>query len=355
MSDHSEISPSMFHRIRQCPGSVQASRGIPEPEAGEAAVRGTRIHEMAEEMLNCGFVADVSGIDHRDLDLCSAYAKYVRDIAHNYSDPQILVEQRVELGDWIPGGKGSCDAIVISQSAREMHIIDLKTGSNPVSADCDQLWLYALGALDTVRCNANQIYLTIYQPGNINRHGPITPTELYDFGLDVRRVAAEALSPNPPLRPSESACQYCRAAPTCPALHNQNLATVGGDFDQLPAVDALTEEQLATVILRKAEVEKWLRAVWKHGVDKAREGHPIRGTKLVEGRATRRWKADAAEALYDVIGDEAFEKKLIGVTAADKLAGKDIVDALTEKHGSPTLVGEDDPRPALGNVADDFD
>ena len=75
----------------------------------------------------------------------------------------------------------------------------------------------------------------------------------------------------------------------------------------------------------------------------------------MEGRATRRWKADAAEALEDVLGDEAFEKKLIGVTAADKLAGKDIVNALTEKHGSPTLVGEDDPRPALGNVADDFD
>ena len=37
MSEHSEISPSMFSRVRQCPGSVQASRGIPEPEAGEAA------------------------------------------------------------------------------------------------------------------------------------------------------------------------------------------------------------------------------------------------------------------------------------------------------------------------------
>ena len=63
----------------------------------------------------------------------------------------------------------------------------------------------------------------------------------------------------------------------------------------------------------------------------------------------------ALAILADHLGDDAYEKKLIGVTAADALLGKELVDAMTEKRGSPTLAGLDDKRPALTNAIDDFD
>ena len=43
------------------------------------------------------------------------------------------------------------------------------------------------------------------------------------------------------------------------------------------------------------------------------------------------------------------------MTQADAMLGKELVDALTEKQGTPTLVDLDDKRPALSNAIDDFD
>ncbi|MEL0087746.1 MAG: DUF2800 domain-containing protein, partial [Halieaceae bacterium] len=75
----------------------------------------------------------------------------------------------------------------------------------------------------------------------------------------------------------------------------------------------------------------------------------------VEGRAVRRFTKAGKEALIELVGDQAFEKKLIGVTAADALVGKDMVDAMTQKVGTPTVVGLEDSRPAITNAIDDFD
>lgn len=349
-SDHSLISPSMFFRVRLCPGSVLATKDIPEPPANPAAERGTAIHLAGEDILLFG--SALSDIDQEGMKLAHDYADYVRGVAAQYDDyADLYVELKVDLDQWIPNGRGSADAVVFDARSGHLHIIDLKTGAAPVNPDGDQLRLYALGAMAIVDSPVKHVWLHIYQANNIGIHEITDPGELEDYGREVKAIAERALQPGAPFNPSDAACKWCRFAPQCPALHTEMVAIAEGDFDNLPAIDSLTDEQIAKVVLNKAAVEKWLRRVYDHAADRARAGNPVHGTKLVEGKSRRVWLPDAEEQLKDY--PDAWEQKLIGITAADKVFGKGFVDRLTRKEPyRPQVVGLDDKRPAIESLSD---
>lgn len=349
MSDHSLISPSMLQRMFQCPGSVLASVGYPDTSS-PAAEHGTMLHGIAEEVLRIGFT-DASTLEASDWEMVQNYCAYVKE----YAGPgaHLYVEHNVSLEQYVTDMRGSIDALIVSDEA--IHVIDLKTGQFGVYAsDNPQLMAYALGATDEFDGWAKEIYVHIWQPGNVN-HFHVSEEELTKFSERLVASADIALAPNAPRNPSEDACRYCKAAPECPALYKDQLAIVGGDFTDLTDPEKLTDEQIATVVLNKARVEKWMKSVWTHALDRHNRNQPLEGVKVVEGRAMRKFTKEGKEALVSYLGDEAYEKKVIGVTAADKLLGKELVDAMTVKVGSPTLAGLDDTRPALTNAIDDFD
>ena len=58
-------------------------------------------------------------------------------------------------------------------------------------------------------------------------------------------------------------------------------------------------------------------------------------------------------------GFDPYEKKLLGITAMQKLLGKSRFDELLAAYiekpqGKPTLVPESDKRPAMNNAKSDF-
>jgi len=366
--EHSEISPSMLHRIMgedACTASVQASRGIEEGPANPAAMQGDAYHRAAESCLRTGFEPDED-----DAPMLQPYLDYISEVCASLRDPTLLVEQRVSLERWVPGMFGTADAIVFGlgrqSGAYELHVVDLKTGRHPVRAEANpQLMAYALGAM----CEAGRgtlvarrkfrpewVLLHICQPSLAeSSECAIEPTELYAFGDELARAAAEALGPSPVFRPSESNCRWCRAAPTCSALHRQMVATIGGDFDDLPDPDAMTDEALATVVLRRAEVERWMKRLCEYAVQRVQAGTPIAGTKLVEGAARRRWNDDALEQLRSIYGSEVVREQLISITEAEKVIGKKMTSRYTSTvQFAPKLVGLDDKRPAIEPAAEDF-
>jgi hypothetical protein len=349
MSDHSLISPSMLHRMFQCPGSVLASEGILDT-ASPAAERGTLIHGMAEEMLRIGFTdaTDLTAEEHKHL---TDYCRYVKELI----DPaaHLYVEETVSLEGYVPGMRGTVDALIVGDG--QIHCVDLKTGQHPVSsADNPQLLAYALGAVAKYDAWEKDIYVHIWQNGKVDETH-VSLLELNRFAKALTEVGEVALKEGASRHPSDDACRYCKAAPECPALYRQQLEVVQGDFADLPDAEKLTDEQIATVVLNRSKVEKWMKQVNTHALDRANRGEPVAGTKVVEGRAVRRWTSEGKAALVDHLGDDAFEQKLIGVTQASAVLGKELVDAMTEKRGSPTLAGLDDKRPALTNAIDDFD
>ena len=213
MSDHSLISPSMLHRMFQCPGSVLASDGVPDTSS-PAAERGTLIHGMAEEMLRIGFTdaTDLTAEEHQQL---MSYCRYVKDRVA--PDAHLYIEEVVDLNAYVPGMRGSVDALIVGED--EIHVIDLKTGQHPVAcADNPQLLAYALGAAANFDGFEKQIYVHIWQGGS-GDESHVSLLELNRFAKALTEVGEVALKEGASRHPSDDACRYCKAAPECPALY----------------------------------------------------------------------------------------------------------------------------------------
>lgn len=358
MSDHSEISPSMLYRILgpdACLASVQAQASLPEAErnkGGAAADRGTRIHEVAAAILEGTPIPH--DLDDDDMTIAGDYVEYVQGILSTYDSPSLFVEQKLSMDQWVTDMRGTADAIIYADG--DLHIIDLKTGSVLVSPDDNpQLKAYALGALEFIGEPVERVFMSIFQPGNGALADQTTPDDLYEFGHELSLAGMNAYFSNPDFNPTEKNCQYCDAAPKCPALYQQTLEVARNDLDVLPSVELMTDDQIALVIEKRNLVEGWMRQVQKYAQERAEHGNAIPGTKLVEGRTVRQWTAEAEDELVQHLGDKAYNKKLIGLGEAEKLVGKELVSELTFKPaGKPTVVPVSDKRPEVANVLDDL-
>lgn len=355
---HHPMGPSAAARWMQCPGSVELTKDIKD-EGSPYALEGTAAHTLGEICLSekCG-TYDVEGYTDEMRDHIQGYVDYVFGIADGV---RVFVEQELNLSCVIPEGMGTADAILIKGDV--LHIMDLKYGMVEVSPDRNhQLMIYAIGALDAITkkgIHVDEVVLHIYQPrAGGAKAWSTTPADLRIFARDVRKAADLCLEDDAPLNPSEKACEWCRAKATCPALYQKSLELVGGDFDVLPSVESLTDEQIKLVLTNKSLIEKWLKAIEASVFSRIEHGETLEGFKMVEGRSIRKWSDSAESVLAKLLGDAAFENKLIGITAAEKALGKKQLAELgiTEKPpGKPTLVPDTDKRPALPQIANDFD
>jgi hypothetical protein len=109
------------------------------------------------------------------------------------------------------------------------------------------------------------------------------------------------------------------------------------------------------ILDNKKLIESFLNAVENKTFERLLKGEKIPGYKIVEGRSNRKWIDDAEAKLIEKLGDEAFEKSLIGITAAEKKLNKKEVNDLTYKpSGKLTMAPESDKRPAVTSIIDDF-
>jgi hypothetical protein len=131
--------------------------------------------------------------------------------------------------------------------------------------------------------------------------------------------------------------------------------------DALVPVNKLTDEQLRFALDNKKLIISWLEAVEDYVTEKVNAGETFSGYKLVAGRSLRQWadETTAEKVLTETLGEAAYEpRKLLSVAKAEKALGKNktlLNELVIKPEGKPTLVPEDDPRPAFGASAADFD
>ena len=358
MLKHAKLSPSAAARWMTCPGSVALTADMPDTTTIYAQ-EGTKAHDLAEQCLSQKVDAlHFAGEDYDEsmLMYVQSYLDYVRTLKHKSS--RLYVEKRLSLQKWVPGGFGTCDAILLDKRKRQLHIIDLKYGMNKVDVENNsQLYMYALGAVDKVLEHIDSVTIHIVQP-RINYYGSeeIPLDKLHAFGVKAKKAANLCFTDNAPLNPSEKACEWCKAKATCPALYEHSLKVVGDDFTPI-AVEKMTDAQLKLVLDNKTLIDKWLKSVESHIMGKLTSGETFAGYKLVEGRSIRKYTADAENILSKMLGDTAYQNKLIGITDAEKLIGKKQFSELniTQKPpGKPTIVADTDKRPAITSTLDDF-
>jgi hypothetical protein len=376
MEEHSPLGASGSNCWLNCAGSYWAQKDIPD-KSSVFAYEGTCCHELAEICLankiaarrRIGLPLHINKdfiVTSEMADYAQTYIDYVRSVGGVQE-----YEQKVSYSDWVPDGFGTADVIATVDDT--LYVIDLKYGKGvKVFAEHNpQGMLYALGALNerAVFQDFKKVVIVIHQPRLEHlSEWSITPKTLYTWAEWVKERAALCLEPDAPRTPGEKQCQWCRAKATCPALAKQTEDSLLVHFEDMttkepPAPGNLTDQQLQTVLEHKTMIEKWLKAVEQHVVGRFESGFNFPGWKMVEGRSNRKWADEdkAEKLLRKLLGaEDAYKKKLLTAPAAEKALGKEdkyrIKDLIVKPEGKPTLVPEEDKRPALvGITADDFD
>lgn len=353
---HAKLSPSAAERWMTCPGSVVLSDGMPN-KSSAFAEEGTQAHALAEMLLTkqAGVLDTPFGM----FDYVMVYVDHVRNLAG-----QLHIEQRVWVNDQV---YGTADAVVWQPEAKHLHIVDLKYGAG-VAVEVHgnlQLKIYALATLLTFKYPATKVTATIVQPRCPHTDGPIRSAtydvvDLLDFHADLEEAVARVgqaqsapidMWPYDMLQPSEKGCRWCLAAPKCPALKQKAQTLAKQVFAPGLPYDA---NALAETLDFLPILEGWIKNTREFAYDQAEKGHSIPQWKLVEKRATRKWRDDGevAQALSAAIDPASlYERKLITPAAAEKLLPKEqrgLLDELTVKESSGhTLVHESDKRPAI--------
>lgn len=384
--EHALLSASGAHRWMSCTPSARLEEKYGEPDKPSAyAAEGTVAHEMAELYLRKDILQELDDATFNDKlaalmdseyfnnEMFEEVPKYVDYCEEQYRaaqtetpDAAILIEQKVDLTQWIPEAFGSNDCIIITDG--HMEVIDLKYGKGiPVSATANkQLMLYALGAYAkySILYDIQSISLTIVQPrlNNISTWN-ITVVDLLNWGeKEVKPRALIAFEGKGELVPGEH-CRFCKVKNRCRALMEENMKIAQHEFAE---PDLLSDKEIADILQKAPQLIEWINSITTYAQEQAiSNGKNWPGFKLVEGRATRKWldenRVEEILRANNFGTDEIFEMKLKGLTAMQKLLGKQRFEALlgdiiTRPQGKPTLVPIDDKRPALGteDAVNDF-
>jgi hypothetical protein len=399
---HALCSASSAERWLNCPGSVAMSLQVPEPPPSVYALEGTQMHELCEKLLAPCLIKynenkdrpNISPVYTKDFAEAVNYPPEMRDYADEFVDliwTQVLVHQpkKVCLEEKVILDKpremfGTADLFYgfNHKGKKVLAIYDIKYGKGKVvEADSPQLIFYALAVQATYhKVKFDEFWLYVFQPraehseGALRRHilKQKEAVTWLDTFLDGATKALTMVNQpdNLELKAGEH-CLFCAAKPVC-KVHAEYLNNKAGlDFTDEPAVlvpaiinqryeikNFMSDEQISKLLTHRKEIEKFLSALVEYAINRAQEGDPISGWKVVEGRSIRKWNDSSTwvgTELQSLGISNPWDKKLRGIGSIERelkdLGNKkpsEMIEILITKTNPPkSLVPEDDPRPAI--------
>lgn len=339
---HALLGASSAARWIACPPSARLTENM-EGGSSKYAEEGTKAHEACEHALRYKLKKWEDG---KPFDLLTdwaqwsmptemfnaacRYTSFIYDLWVGFtSRPSVFIEQEVNVEQWVPGGFGTCDCLLIGDGV--LHIVDFKYGQGvPVSCENNpQLMYYALGAyaLFAATDEIQTVRMSIVQP-RIQEE-----PETFEMPLaDLLNWAEKTLQPAAMLAwegkgnfaPGEKQCRFCKAYPTCRAWQDKYGDLAG--FEPLPQPATLSDKELGEWLRKLVGLADYARDLEEYAQQALLDGHQIPGWKLVEGRSTRKWSdQDAAFRQMQAAGiDEAmlYTRTPISLTVAEKMIGK---------------------------------
>ena len=370
MGKHALLSASSAHRWMNCPPSAQLCANR-EDKGSEYAQEGTDAHSLCEYKLKsllgmkaANTTANLSFYDE-EMEMCAnEYVAYISEIVERVKttckDPVVLVEQRLDFSKYVPEGFGTGDCAIVADGT--LYVVDFKYGRGvEVSAlENPQMMCYALGALELFDgiYDITSVCMTIFQPRRENISVfTMSTTDLYQWAEEtLAPIAKLAYRGEGEFKAGEH-CRFCKVKATCRKRAEYNLQLAKYDFE-MPAT--LEDAEIAAILAKADELSAWAADVKEYALQQALSGVEYDGWKVVEGRANRKYtNEDAAADAVTAAGYDPYEKKVLGITAMEKLLGKkkfaDILGSLVEKpQGKPVLVPLTDKRPPMNTAAEDF-
>lgn len=374
---HATLSASGAKKWINCPGSVQMESQF-EDSTSAYAEEGTTAHALGEAKLRLA-LKEITRVQYHKLikplnitedmeDYTDGYRDFVLErFNHAKSktkDAILMLEQRLDFSDWVPGGFGTGDVVIIGDEV--MEIIDLKYGKGvSVSAeDNPQLKLYALGAMSeySLIYDIGVVVMTIYQPRTDNVNSDtIMVEELLMWGDEVKEKAQIAHGGTGACN-SGKHCDdgFCKARAVCRAYADERSKMATYDFAK---PTTLLDDEIAEIIDLAEKLASWCKIVKDYALEQALKGTKYPGFKLVEGRSNRTYidEKQVSDTLKELgyTDHNIYNIKLKGITDMEKLLGKkDFTSTLgsliIKPQGAPTLVKSEDKRAELNSAQEDF-
>lgn len=312
--------------------------------------------------------AEREGLDWKEM-AQTVYENYCRLVYEAYlgaklKDPnaELLIEARLKLSEFIPGGFGSSDAVLIYSDTLEVFDLKYGKGVKVYAEENAQMMCYALGAWAGPGefYNIDRIRMTIIQPRLKHESSwEMSAYDLLDWAHHTLKPAADLAYTGKGEQVPGDHCRFCKVAAQCKALKEYATAL---PTDSDPTLMTLAD--VAALLPRFAAVKSWMASVEDYALDKALEGENVPGFKIVEGRSVRKI-SNTGEAIQRLqkagIEPVSYLKpaELKTLTDLEKTLTKKgftaiLGDLVIKPEGKPTLVEEADPRPALSRAAKDF-
>lgn len=367
---HAVLSASASHRWLNCPPSARLCENY-DDKSSDYAAEGTDAHALCEYKLKNALGIEATDPTenltwyNEEMNECAeGYAAYILELVEKAkqtcSDPVVLIEQRVDFSRWVPEGFGTADCIVIADGV--MNVVDYKHGKGVevCAAENPQMMLYALGALEIFDgiYDIDEIYMTIYQPRKSNISvSVIEKDELLEWAQNGLIYRAKLAFEGKGDYQCGEWCRFCKAKTECRERAAANMELARYEF-QKPAL--LNDDEIAEILGKIDELTAWASDIKEYALKQAINGKEWTGWKLVEGRSNRKYVNDNAVAkIVEAAGFDPYEHKVLGITAMQKMLGKAkfnelLGDFIEKPQGKPTLVPENDKRPAINTAKNDF-
>jgi hypothetical protein len=390
---HSPYGPSSAERWLNCPASIRATRGMPDTDS-DWSTEGTAGHTLSEwarledkpTSYWLGEKIQVEQVDGTtvevkvDSEMVTAIQEFVDYV--NQFDGEHHVEVRVYYKEYVPDGFGTLDHATLA--AMIARITDLKYGKGvQVFAEWnEQLLCYALGVLlewDWLY-GFKKFILTIHQPrlDHVDTW-EISREDLLKWAKEVLIPGYKrTLDPKAEFNPGEW-CQFCKIKATCRARTEHKFRLLQSEFTNLNELkpsnpDVLENDDLAAVRKHFKEIKAWMAAIDSHIFSELRKGHACGDLKIVDGRSSRVLVGEQKDLVRDFAkhgvskaelyeepslkSPHALEKEVKGLAPllkpkTDKKPAGALAKYVQVVKGKPTIVGGDDPRPAISLRAED--
>lgn len=356
VENHALLSASSAHRWLYCPMLPRLEADYPSRDTVYTQ-EGTSAHELSEiklmyksgkitkrkfNTLTKAFKENSDFYNEEMEEMTELYTDIVMEHLNAYENAEIELEKRVDFSDWVPGGFGTSDVVILADGVIE--IIDLKYGKGmPVSANQNpQMGLYALGAYASYDMvyDFDRIKMTIIQP----RLDSVSSVDIYVEELlywadnVVLPMAAQADAGIGDWNLSEKVLQWSPVAAKLVPRAQENWELIDKYDYQEPVY--LSDEAVAEILDKASAIKKWVESVEAYALKEALSGKEVPGYKIVEGRSNRviTDKDKAIDILQDNgFDDEIFKpKELLAMGALEKLIGKTtFADLLAEVIDKP--------------------
>lgn len=356
---HLPYGGSTADRDINCPGNKIKCADIPPRPAGEAALDGSMKHEIMEictsrmvkpetllghEYKEGGFthVFDEEAFEQVERALAAQ-----EDLFDDLEIDEFLVEPFVQYVVGKSGG--SIDLLGLSDDRKTILVLDHKFGQVVVSPkESAQHGVYALASrVDPTTADmwkeVEHIVFAINQPRSRGCMATWeTDLDWLNQFEETYKAAIEATHIHPGAH-----CKWCPAAAIC---EEKRLNVMGSN---LLGTGVKAELQAAADVV--IEVEDWVKAVKEELYMQINRGVAISGWKIINKRATRKWKDEGllADALTNLVKkQDTYKQSLLTPPQMEKLLKSkkvdlDLTDFITAESSGTTLAEANDPSDAV--------